>query len=230
MNKEQFIEEISKLGINLTENQLTQLDIYCKFLLEYNSHTNLPAIKEEDQVYLKHFYDSLTFIKAIDVNNYKTLIDIGTGAGFPGMVLKIVFPELEVTLLDSNNKKINFLKELTMKLGLTKINFFHGRAEEFCVKNREKFDIVTARAVSNMTTLSELCLPLTKLNGYFVALKGSNKDELEELVLPFEAGYKVSTTTGQIASYAKPVMINNITLKPQEEATVTITGVIGAIE
>ena len=180
MNKEQFIEEISKLGINLTENQLNQLDIYCKFLLEYNSHTNLTAIKEENQVYLKHFYDSLTFIKAIDVNNYKTLIDIGTGAGFPGMVLKIVFPELEATLLDSNNKKINFLKELTMKLGLTKINFFHGRAEEFCVKNREKFDIVTARAVSNMTSLSELCLPLTKLNGYFIALKGSNKDELEE--------------------------------------------------
>ena len=180
MNKEQFIEEISKLGINLTENKLNQLDIYCKFLFEYNSHTNLTAIKEEDQVYLKHFYDSLTFIKAIDVNNYKTLIDIGTGAGFPGMVLKIVFPELEVTLLDSNNKKINFLKELTMKLGLTKIYFFHGRAEEFCVKNREKFDIVTARAVSNMTTLSELCLPLTKLNGYFIALKGSNKDELEE--------------------------------------------------
>ena len=180
MNKQEFINKVSELGINLTEEQLVQLDTYCNFLLEYNSHTNLTAIKEEDQVYLKHFYDSLTFIKAIDVIKYNNLLDIGTGAGFPGMVLKIVFPELEVTLLDSNNKKINFLQELSNKLGLTKINFYHGRAEDFCVKNRESFDIVTARAVTNMTALSELCLPLVKLNGYFIALKGSNQDELND--------------------------------------------------
>lgn len=180
MNKQEFINKASELGINLTEEQLVQLDTYCNFLLEYNSHTNLTAIKEEDQVYLKHFYDSLTFIKAIDVTKYNNLLDIGTGAGFPGMVLKIVFPELEVTLLDSNNKKINFLQELSNKLGLTKINFYHGRAEDFCVKNRESFDIVTARAVTNMTALSELCLPLVKLNGYFIALKGSNQDELND--------------------------------------------------
>ena len=180
MNKQEFINKVGELGINLTEEQLNQLDIYCNFLLEYNSHTNLTAIKEEDQVYLKHFYDSLTFIKALDVTKYNNLLDIGTGAGFPGMVLKIVFPELEVTLLDSNNKKINFLQELSKKLGLQKVNFFHGRAEDFCVKNRERFDIVTARAVTNMTALSELCLPLVKINGYFIALKGSNQDELEE--------------------------------------------------
>ena len=180
MNKQEFINKVSELGINLTEEQLVQLDTYCNFLLEYNSHTNLTAIKEEDQVYLKHFYDSLTFIKAIDVTKYNNLLDIGTGAGFPGMVLKIVFPNLEVTLLDSNNKKINFLQELSNKLGLTKINFYHGRAEDFCVKNRESFDIVTARAVTNMTALSELCLPLVKLNGYFIALKGANQDELND--------------------------------------------------
>ena len=180
MNKQEFINKVSELGINLTEEQLVQLDTYCNFLLEYNSHTNLTAIKEEDQVYLKHFYDSLTFIKAIDVTKYNNLLDIGTGAGFPGMVLKIVFPNLEVTLLDSNNKKINFLQELSNKLGLTKINFYHGRAEDFCVKNRESFDIVTARAVTNMTALSELCLPLVKLNGYFIALKGSNQEELND--------------------------------------------------
>ena len=110
MNKKEFLNKVEELGINLTEEQLNQLDTYCNFLLEYNSHTNLTAIKEEDQVYLKHFYDSLTFIKAIDVTKYNNLLDIGTGAGFPGMVLKIVFPELEVTLLDSNNKKINFLQ------------------------------------------------------------------------------------------------------------------------
>lgn len=180
MNKQEFINKVGELGINLTEEQLNQLDIYCNFLLEYNSHTNLTAIKEEDQVYLKHFYDSLTFIKAINVTKYNNLLDIGTGAGFPGMVLKIVFPELEVTLLDSNNKKICFLQELSNKLGLNKINFYHGRAEDFCVKNRESFDIVTARAVTNMTALSELCLPLVKLNGYFIALKGSNQEELND--------------------------------------------------
>jgi len=180
MNKEKFIKKVGDLGINLTDIQLKQLDEYCRFLLEYNLHTNLTAIKEEEQVYLKHFYDSLTFIKAIDPSKYETLVDIGTGAGFPGMVLKIVFPNIEVTLLDSNNKKINFLKELTMKLGLTKVNFFHGRAEDFCIKNREKFDIVTARAVSNMTVLTELCLPFVKVNGYFIAMKGSNVDEITE--------------------------------------------------
>ena len=114
------------------------------------------------------------------MNKVESLIDIGTGAGFPGMVIKILFPEIEVTLLDSNNKKINFLKELAQKLNLKKINFYHGRAEDFCVKNREKFEIVTARAVSNMTLLTELCLPLTKQDGYFIALKGSNIEEIEE--------------------------------------------------
>ena len=180
MNKQEFINKVGELDITLTEEQLNRLDTYCNFLLEYNSHTNLTAIKEEEQVYLKHFYDSLTFIKAIDVTKYNNLLDIGTGAGFPGMVLKIVFPELEVTLLDSNNKKINFLQELSQKLGLTKVNFYHGRAEDFCLKNRETFDIVTARAVTNMTALSELCLPLVKINGYFIALKGSNQEELTD--------------------------------------------------
>lgn len=186
MNKQDFINKVKELGINLSEEQLKQLEIYCDFLLEYNSHTNLTAIKEKEQVYLKHFYDSLTFIKAIEINKYNNLLDIGTGAGFPGMVLKIVFPNLEVTLLDSNNKKINFLKELTMKLNLSKINFYHGRAEEFCIKNREKFDIVTARAVTNMTALTELCLPLVKINGYFIALKGSNQDEIKESLYAIE--------------------------------------------
>lgn len=180
MNRNQFIEEVSKIGLNLTEEQLDSLDTYCKYLLEYNSHTNLTAIKEEEQVYLKHFYDSLTFIKAIDLTNINSLIDVGTGAGFPGMVLKIIYPNVEVTLLDSNNKKINFLQELSKKLNLTKINFFHGRAEEFCQKNRESFDIVTARAVSNMTTLTELCMPLTKVGGYFIPMKGSNEEEVKD--------------------------------------------------
>ncbi len=178
MNKENFIIELQKLNINLTPKQISDLDYYCHFLIEYNQHTNLTAIKEENQVYLKHFYDSLTIVKGLDLSKYHNLIDIGTGAGFPGMVLKIVFPHLNITLLDSNNKKITFLQQLAEKLNLTNINFFHGRAEEFCQKNRETFEIVTARAVSNMNILAELCLPLVKKDYYFIALKGSNKEEI----------------------------------------------------
>lgn len=178
MNKENFIIELQKLNINLTPKQISDLDYYCHFLIEYNQHTNLTAIKEENQVYLKHFYDSLTIVKGLDLSKYHNLIDIGTGAGFPGMVLKIVFPHLNITLLDSNNKKITFLQQLAEKLNLTNINFFHGRAEEFCQKNRETFEVVTARAVSNMNTLAELCLPLVKKDYYFIALKGSNKEEI----------------------------------------------------
>jgi 16S rRNA (guanine527-N7)-methyltransferase len=205
MNKEQFIQELSKLGLDLTEEQLSSLDTYCKFLLEYNTHTNLTAIKEEDQVYLKHFYDSLTFIKAIDLNNINNLIDIGTGAGFPGMVLKIIFPNVSVTLLDSNNKKIKFLEELSTKLNLDKINFYHGRAEDFCVNNRETFDIVTARAVSNLPMLLELCLPLTKVKGRFVALKGSNYKE--ELV---NSNNALKVLNGKVFNVKEYTLLNDV--------------------
>jgi len=180
MNKEEFLNELLKIDLKVTSDILKRLDIYCQFLLEYNNHTNLTAIKEENQVYLKHFYDSLTITKIIDLTKYNTLVDIGTGAGFPGMVLKIFFPHLHVTLLDSNNKKIIFLQELSKKLDINDINFYHGRAEDFCQNNRGKYDIITARAVSNMSVLSELCLPLVKLNGYFIAMKGSNTEEIEE--------------------------------------------------
>ena len=202
MNKEQFIKAVEELGIKLSPKQLEDLEIYCNFLLETNKHTNLTAIKEKDQVYLKHFYDSLTIIKALDFNNVNNLIDIGTGAGFPGMVLKIIFPNINITLLDSNNKKISFLQELNKKLGYNDLNFFHGRAEDFCKNHRESFDIVTGRAVSNMTTLSELCLPLTKINGYFIALKGSNYEEVEEAL------FAIKTLGGNIEqtySFTLPV-------------------------
>ncbi len=192
MNKEQFTEELKKLGVELTDKQLKDLDIYCEFLKEYNSHTNLTAITEDDQIYLKHFYDSLTFVKALKLDQNYSLIDIGTGAGFPGMVLKIVFPNLDVTLLDSNNKKITFLKELAQNLNINDLKFYLGRAEDYVQNNREQFDIVTARAVSNLPVLSELCLPLVKLNGYFIALKGSNKDEIKE------AEFAIKTLGGTI--------------------------------
>lgn len=111
MNKEEFISEVKKIGIDITDDIIDKLDIYCNFLLEYNEHTNLTAIREENEVYLKHFYDSLTITKVIDLNNVESLLDIGTGAGFPGMILKIFYPHLKVTLIDSNNKKIKFLNE-----------------------------------------------------------------------------------------------------------------------
>ncbi len=180
MNKEQFQEELQKLGIDLTGRELISFNSYCEFLKEYNKHTNLTSIKDDEGIFLKHFYDSLTIVNAIDLNKYENLIDIGTGAGFPGMVLKIIYPHLKVTLLDSNNKKIKFLKELANKLNIKGVEFFQGRAEDFVKNNREKYDIVTGRAVSNLTVLSELCLPLTKIDGYFIAMKGSNKEEIEE--------------------------------------------------
>ena len=162
MNKEEFINELKKINVDISTEKMEQLNIYCNFLLEYNKHTNLTAIKEEEQVYLKHFYDSLTLTKVVNLNEINTLIDIGTGAGFPGMVIKILFPNIKTTLLDSNNKKITFLKDLSQKLNLSNINFYHGRAEDFCKENREQFDLVTARAVSDLSVLSELCIPLTK--------------------------------------------------------------------
>ena len=192
MNREQFEEELHKLGLDLTGKQLISFNTYCDFLKEYNSHTNLTAITDDEGIFLKHFYDSLTIVNAIDLNKYNTLIDIGTGAGFPGMVLKIIYPHLKITLLDSNNKKITFLKELAKKLNLTDIEFYQGRAEDFVKTNREKFDIVTARAVSNLPVLSELCLPLTRVDGYFIAMKGSNKDEIED------ARFAIRTLGGHI--------------------------------
>ena len=185
MNKEEFYNEISKIGINISERQKEQLDKYCKFLLEYNNHTNLTAIKDEESVYLKHFYDSLTFIKAYKLSNEKVL-DIGTGPGFPGMVLKIIYPNINLTLLDSNNKKIKFLKELTNILDIKDINIVEARAEDYIKNNRESFDIVTSRAVSDLKILSELSLPFVKNNGNFIPLKGSNKDEIKNALFAIE--------------------------------------------
>lgn len=177
MTKNEFLVELAKLGISLTEKQINDLEIYAKFLLEYNSHTNLTAITELNDVYLKHFYDSLTIVKNIDLTKIANLLDIGTGAGFPGMVLKIVFPNLKVTLLDSNNKKIAFLKELAKKLNLN-VEIVYDRAEIFVQNRREFYDIVTSRAVADLSILSELAIPYLKVGGNFIAMKANYQDEL----------------------------------------------------
>ena len=179
MNKNEFIKEVQKLNINITDEMLEKLDIYCSFLLEYNKHTNLTAIKEENEVYLKHFYDSLTLTKIIDLEKEKTLLDIGSGAGFPGMVLKIFFPHLKVYLVDSNNKKCKFLLELKEKLNVDNLIVINNRIENLYTEFINSIDIVTARAVTNLPVLTELAIPLVKVNNHFIAMKGNAIEELE---------------------------------------------------
>ena len=159
MSKEQFIVELEKIGVYLTEKQLEQLHIYYEMLVEWNKVMNLTGITEEDQVYLKHFYDSLTICKVINLNKQENLCDIGTGAGFPGMVIKICFPHLKVILVDSLAKRLNFLNAVIEKLELTNIETVHDRAEEYAIKNREQFDVVTTRAVATLNILLEYCIP-----------------------------------------------------------------------
>jgi len=179
MHKDEFIKEVEKLGINITNEMLEKLDRYYKMLIEYNAHTNLTRITDEKDVYLKHFYDSLTLVKAINLDN-QTLLDIGTGAGFPGLVLKIVFPNLKVTLVDSLNKRIIFLNSVIKELGLKNIEVVHARAEEYIDGRRENFDIVTSRAVAHLSMLSELCMPYVKVGGYFIPMKAEAEVEIKE--------------------------------------------------
>lgn len=182
MNKNEFIKEVQKLNINITDEMLEKLDIYCSFLLEYNTHTNLTAIKEENDIYLKHFYDSLTLTKVIDLNKENTLLDIGSGAGFPGMVLKIFFPHLKVYLVDSNNKKCKFLLELKEKLNVDNLMVINNRIENLYSEFLNSIDIVTARAVTNLPVLTELAIPLVKPNKHFIAMKGNAIEELENSI------------------------------------------------
>lgn len=178
MTEEEFITELTKLNIEVTPEKLDQLKEYASFLLEYNQHTNLTAIRDINEVYLKHFYDSLTIVKAINLKEVNTLLDIGTGPGFPGMVLKIIYPHLQITLMDSNNKKIGFLKALAQELNLN-VEIIYGRAEEFIVNRREYYDIVTSRAVASLDILAELSIPYVKTNGLFVAMKSNYQEELQ---------------------------------------------------
>ena len=178
MTIEEFIKEVEALGLNVTEKKLEQLDIIYNTLVETNKTMNLTRITEKDDVYLKHFYDSLTLAKVYDLSKVNTLCDIGTGAGFPGLVLKIFYPNLEITLVDSLLKRVKYLNNLIDKLQLTGIKAYHNRAEDL-IMDGKKFDIVTARAVSALPKLLLWTMPLVNKNGSFLAMKGNVEEELE---------------------------------------------------
>ena len=172
MTKEEFIEKLSIQNINLSSGQIEQLDNYAAFLKEYNEKINLTAIDEYEEVLDKHFYDSLLLSFNKEIKG--TLVDVGTGAGFPGVVLKIVYPELKVILVEPLKKRCIFLNELIIRLGLKDIEIVNSRGEDYSLVFREKYDFVTARAVSNLNILIEVCGALVKIGGYFVALRGLN--------------------------------------------------------
>ena len=180
MNKEEFIEELNKLNIVLDKEKLNKLDKFYKLLISWNKKINLTTISKEEDVYLKHFYDSLTLIKVVDLNKNLKILDVGTGAGFPGIVLKIVLPNLKITLLDSLNKRINYLKEIIKELDLNEIETICSRSEDYTKIHKEEYDIVVSRAVAHLRILSEITFASIKVNGYLIAMKGNIDSELEE--------------------------------------------------
>jgi len=177
-----FKENIEKLlNIEFTLEHRKMFDVYYQYLVEYNKITNLTRIVDETEVYYKHFYDSLTLARTIDMNQIQSICDMGAGAGFPSIPLKIMYPHLEVTIIDSLNKRIVFLENLVGKLQLTHIQLIHDRIESYALKNQNRFDLVTARALGHMSLITEMGIPMTKMNGHFVGLKAQNyEDELNQ--------------------------------------------------
>ena len=209
MNKQEFLEELAKLGINLTNDQIEKLARFYQLLVTWNEKINLTTIIKEEEVYLKHFYDSLTLIKVIDLRQPLTVLDVGTGAGFPGIVLKIVFPNLKITLLDSLTKRINYLNEIIKELDLHDIETVCSRCEEYTKINREKYDLVVARAVSHLKILSEMIIPTVKVNGYFIAMKANLNDELEKTIPMLK---KLNSELKEIKEFSLPIENSKRTL------------------
>ena len=174
MTKEEFLIELEKIGIKPTEKQLKQLEKFYELLIEWNQKINLTRITSKEEVYLKHFYDSLTLNRVVDLKNTNNLCDIGTGAGFPGIVLKIIFPNIKITLIDSLQKRVNYLNIVIKELGLEKIEAIHTRGEDF----KGNFDVVTSRAVANIEKLVNYTMHLVAKDGIFVAMKGDIDNEL----------------------------------------------------
>lgn len=205
MTQSDFIDKIKDEGIIVTPEKIEQLEKYYELLIEYNKVMNLTGITEKKEVYLKHFYDSLTICKIIDLNKQENLCDLGSGAGFPGIVLKIFYPNLKITLIDSLNKRINFLNKVIEKLKLKDIEAIHIRIEDFSRQNIEKFDVVTARAVAPLNILLELGINLVKINKYFMAMKGNIDNEPNYN----EALKKLNCDLGNIIKFKLPVENSN---------------------
>lgn len=183
MDEQMFLKELEKHGIQLNDQQLRQFQMYYEMLIEWNKKMNLTAIVEKEEVYLKHFFDSITLSFFFDLRHVQSICDVGAGAGFPSIPLKICFPHLNITIVDSLKKRITFLQSLTSNLELDGVQLVHGRAEDFGQQKayRENFDLITARAVARLVVLNEYCLPLTKVGGSFISLKGPQiEEELNE--------------------------------------------------
>lgn len=219
MNKETFIKELKKININIDEKTISMLANYYNILKEENKKYNLTRIINEEDVYLKHFYDSLTLTKIINITN-QSICDLGSGAGFPGLVLAICFPNSKLTLIESNGKKCYFLNLVKEKLNLKNVTIINRRIEEYAKENREEFDIVTARAVAPLKHLLEYGIPLVKIKGNFIAMKGKTEKEeknienyldkldiTEEKRIIFNLPYEDSLRT--IIKYKKNKKTNN---------------------
>ncbi|WP_416327558.1 16S rRNA (guanine(527)-N(7))-methyltransferase RsmG [[Eubacterium] hominis] len=180
--KDDFFKAMQQQGIAVSDRQKEQFHQYAKMLVEWNEKMNLTAITDEDEIYEKHFLDSI--LPSFDMNIKGSFCDVGAGAGFPSIPLKIMYPDLQVTIVETLGKRVNFLNALCKELDIN-VDCVHARAEDYAKDHRESFDFVSARAVANLPVLSELCIPLVKLDGYFIAMKGANGDE--ELLLAEKA-------------------------------------------
>jgi len=212
-NTEKFRQGLANLKLELTEKQIEQFLKYYEMLIEKNKVMNLTAITEYDEVIEKHFLDSISLCQVYDLSKPVKILDMGTGAGFPGVPLKIAFPEVEITLADSLNKRIKFLDEVVAELGLEKVTTIHARAEELArnKEHRESYDLVVSRAVANLSTLGEYCIPFVKMGGNFISYKSG---EVEEEVNAAEKAIKI--LGGQIKDVYK------FDLSDQKRSFVTI--------
>lgn len=229
MNELEFIKQLETKGITLTPQQVNQFKQYFKILVEWNEKMNLTAITDEEGVYLKHFYDSLTIAFDFDFTD-QNIVDVGAGAGFPSVPLKIVYPELKITIVDSLTKRITFLNHLFKELNLSNCQAISARAEDYAKDHRQKCDIVMARAVARLNILDELCLPLVKVGGYFLALKGLKAtEELEE------AGKGIVLLGGQVEKSIDFTLTNdnhrsNIIIKKERDTPAKYPRMFGKIK
>ena len=217
MNKEWFIEDVKKLGIEVTDEKLALLDKFYHLLVEWNEKINLTTIIEEDKVYLKHFYDSLTLTKEIDFTKEISLCDVGSGAGFPGIVIKIFFPNVKITLIDSLQKRVNYLNEVINKLKLENIKAEHYRMEDYSRLHEEEFDYVTARAVANIGILSEISVRAVKINGHMVFMKANCDDELDIFLVNAKKLGLVLESTNEFElpyEYSHRTLVNMVKIEP----------------